>query len=112
MDALDRARALCAALPEVECRSDAYADAYEVRRRAVAYVFEADGVPLLVVNADPDEIRALVASGHPWFAPGSGRNRLGVVLDDGVDWDELAELVADSYRRVAPKRLAALLDQA
>jgi predicted DNA-binding protein (MmcQ/YjbR family) len=30
-------------------------------------------------------------------------------LDFGsVDWDEVAELVLDSYRLVAPKRLAAL----
>jgi hypothetical protein len=27
-----------------------------------------------------------------------------------VDWDEVAELVADAYRTVAPKRLLAELD--
>jgi len=29
---------------------------------------------------------------------------------DRVDWDEVAELVVDSYRLVAPKGLAARLD--
>jgi hypothetical protein len=40
-----------------------------------------------------------------------GRGWLGVYLDvPGVDWDEIAEIVADAYREVAPKRLAAVLD--
>jgi hypothetical protein len=29
-----------------------------------------------------------------------------MVLDDEVDWAEVAELVTESYRIVAPKRLA------
>ena len=40
-----------------------------------------------------------------------GRGWLGVYLDvPGVDWAEIAEIVADAYREVAPKRLAAQLD--
>ena len=40
-----------------------------------------------------------------------GRGWLGVYLDvPGVDWDEIAEIVADAYREVAPKRLTAQLD--
>ena len=36
---------------------------------------------------------------------------LGVYLDvSGVDWEEIAEIVADAYRTVAPKRLVAALD--
>ena len=41
-----------------------------------------------------------------------GRGWLGVYLDvPGVDWTEIAEIVADAYREVAPKRLAAQLDR-
>ncbi len=29
-----------------------------------------------------------------------------------VDWDEIAELVEDAYRMVAPKKLIDLLDEA
>lgn len=36
---------------------------------------------------------------------------VGVWLDGDCDWAELAELLRDSYRLVAPKRLAALLDE-
>ncbi len=34
---------------------------------------------------------------------------VGVYLDGSVDWSELKELLTDSYRLIAPKRLAALL---
>ena len=36
-----------------------------------------------------------------------GRGWIGVRLDRGVDWKEVAALCTDAYRTVAPKRLAA-----
>ncbi len=38
------------------------------------------------------------------------RGWLGVRLDVAVDWDQVAALVEDAYRTVAPRRLAAALD--
>jgi hypothetical protein len=38
------------------------------------------------------------------------RGWLGVRLDRGVDWDEIAAICRDAYRVVAPKTLAAQLD--
>jgi predicted DNA-binding protein (MmcQ/YjbR family) len=38
------------------------------------------------------------------------RGWIGVRLDRGADWAEIAELCEDAYRAVAPARLAALLD--
>jgi hypothetical protein len=35
---------------------------------------------------------------------------MGVVLEEGTDWAEIAELVIDSYRFCAPRKLARLLD--
>jgi predicted DNA-binding protein (MmcQ/YjbR family) len=35
---------------------------------------------------------------------------VGVRLDDGPDWDEVRALVLRSYRLIAPKRLAAMLE--
>jgi hypothetical protein len=40
------------------------------------------------------------------------RGWLGVRLDVCVDWDEIADIVVDAYRVVAPSRLVALLDNA
>lgn len=35
---------------------------------------------------------------------------VGVYLDTDVDWDEIAQIVGDSFRCIAPKRLIAELD--
>jgi hypothetical protein len=56
---------------------------------------------------------ALVASAPERFfrPPYVGhRGWVGVYLDVPVDWDEIAELVTDAYRVVAPRRLVAELD--
>lgn len=42
--------------------------------------------------------------------PGTAQPWLGVRLDVDVDWDELAAIVEDAYRLVAPKKLVAQLD--
>jgi hypothetical protein len=67
-------------------------------------------VPLLVMRVDPDEREVLLSTGRPFFAPRAGRDRIGVLLTDGTDWEEIRELVTESYRILAPKKLTALLD--
>jgi hypothetical protein len=52
----------------------------------------------------------LLSIGHPFFAPRAGRDRIGVLLTDDTDWEEIRELVTESYRVLAPKKLTALLD--
>ena len=49
-------------------------------------------------------------NGHPFFASRAGRDRIVVVLTDDTDWEEIRELVTESYRILAPKKLTALLD--
>jgi hypothetical protein len=66
---------------------------------------------MLVLLASPDERDALLSIGHPFYAPRTGRDRIGVRLTGDIDWEEIRELVTDSYRRLAPKTLTALLDQ-
>ena len=38
-----------------------------------------------------------------------GRDRIGALLTDDTDWAEIAELVTESYRILAPKILIARL---
>jgi len=121
-DIVERIRALCLALPEVTVRVDyslsserSTAHSFDIRRRSfclLVAVRDPAGkpVPLLVLRADPDERDGLLSSGHPFFAPRAGRGRIGVVLTDDTDWTEIRELVTDSYRVLAPKKLSALLD--
>jgi predicted DNA-binding protein (MmcQ/YjbR family) len=64
--------------------------------------------------APPGAQEALVASDPKrFFRPPyvGGRGWLGVYLDVPQDWDEIAELVDDSYRLVAPKRLVKELEE-
>jgi len=66
--------------------------------------------------APPGAQEELVASDpQRFFRPPyvGGRGWLGVYLDaDGVDWDEITEIVTDAYLQVAPKKLAARLGAA
>ena len=118
-----RVQTLCLALPEVTVRVDysrtttrSTAQSFDIRRRSFCLLVAVAGpggepVPRLVVRADPVEREALLSIGHPFFAPRrSGPDRLGVLLADSPDWDEIRELVIESYRRIAPKKLAKLFD--
>ncbi|HEV2237854.1 MAG TPA: MmcQ/YjbR family DNA-binding protein [Ktedonobacterales bacterium] len=63
--------------------------------------------------ASPLAQRALIqAQPQRYFYPPyvGHRGWLGVYLDVPVDWDEIADLVRDAYRVVAPKRALAELD--
>jgi len=121
---VERVRGLCLALPEVAVRVDhsltterSTAQSYEVRRRSFCLLVAHAGptgkpVPLLVLRVDPDEREALLSVGDPFFSPRrSRRDRIGVLLTDDTDWEEVRELVTESYRVLAPKKLTALLDQ-
>jgi hypothetical protein len=119
---LGRVRALCLGLPEVTVRIDeswsrtrSTAQSFDIRRRSFCLLVAKEGrngksVPMLVLRADPDERDALLSFGRPFFAPRAGPGRIGVLLTDDTDWDEIRELVTESYRVLAPKRLTTLLD--
>ena len=115
-DIVERVRTLCLALPEVTVRVDGWAQSFDIRRRSLCLLVAREGpagkpVPLLVLRADPDERQALLSAGRPFFAPRAGRDRIGVLLTDGTDWEEIRELVTESYRVLAPKKLTALLER-
>jgi hypothetical protein len=107
--------ATCLALPEVTRRAEGWARLFNIRRRTFCFLSgreEADGtvVPLLVLRADRHEREVLLAIGHPFSASRAGPDRIEVLLDDKTDWEEIRELVIESYRVLAPKKLIALLD--
>jgi hypothetical protein len=47
----------------------------------------------------------------PFFLPGWWPDIAGVVLDEDSDWYEIAALLTRSYRALAPKKLADLVEQ-
>jgi hypothetical protein len=61
-----------------------------------------EGAQESLVASDPERFFVPPYVGH--------RGWLGVYLDVAVDWEQVAELIDDAYRAVAPKRLVAELE--
>jgi len=106
-----RIRRVLSALPECHEETAWVGTRWQVghssRTATVAHVFGGeDQVFRVVFRAEPDEVIALQHLGPPYFRSGWGRNVVGLVLDDDTDWDELTELLTDSYCVQAPRALA------
>ena len=65
----------------------------------------------LDLRVDRLELAALQRAGPPFFDPPWRPTIVGMVIDDNVDWDEVGELLTESYRMLAPKRLVDALDR-
>lgn len=114
MDAHERVAGICAALPEATSRREGAHVGFEVRGRRFAWFLEdhhGDGRVALNLKVPPGENSVLIDSDPDrFFMPAylGPRGWLGVWLDTGaVDWDRVEQLLVDSYRLTAPKRLAA-----
>lgn len=66
---------------------------------------------MLTVHASGDELVALTHAGPPFFKPLWSPTVVGMVLDARTDWAEVAELVTESYRARAPRRLSSQLEE-
>lgn len=119
-DPVDRLRVICLALPEVTERLSHGEPAWFVRGQKTLATLDdhhhgadhlafwcpaAPGIQELLTGHDPER----------FFRPPyvGGRGWVGVRIDTpggrGPDWEEVADLLHDAYRLVAPKRLAALV---
>ncbi len=107
-----RVRAICLALPEAVEKpfGDHTSPAFRVRDKFFVMVAEdgstmtlkaPKGVQGILINSDPDRFFVPKYVGHIGW--------VGVRLDlpTPPDWDEMAEMITESYCLTAPKRLAA-----
>jgi hypothetical protein len=117
--ALTRLRKLCLALPEAHEVKAWGEPTFRVRKklfamyaapgnhhgggRAAVWIKAGPGNQALMVKASPDRFFV-----PPYVGPSGW---VGVWLDGRPDWSELATLLRDGYRLVAPKRLVTQLDQ-
>ncbi len=62
---------------------------------------------ILTFRSSGLELETLRRTGPPFVAAPWRGDEVGLLLDDGVDWTEVGELLTDSYCLLAPKRLAA-----
>jgi len=103
-------------LPEATRQTLGHHAGFLVRKKTFAYYLNdhhGDGIIAVTGKVLPGDNKALVeAQPDRFYLPAyiGPRGWVALRLDVGaVDWDEVAELVATSYRLVAPKRLAAML---
>ncbi|MEO5874435.1 MAG: MmcQ/YjbR family DNA-binding protein [Streptosporangiaceae bacterium] len=113
-DPLAFVRDLCMALPEVTERISHGEPVWFIRRSFVMYADRHhDDRVAIWCAAPPGAQEAFVGSGPERFfrPPYVGhRGWLGVYLDVAVDRAEIAEIITEAYRQVAPRRLLAELD--
>lgn len=111
---LERLRALCLALPEVTEKISHGEPTWFVRRTFVTFADHHHDDRLAFWCAAPPGVQEELVATDPerFFRPPyvGTRGWVGVRLDVEVDWDEIAELVTDAYRTVAPRKLITLLD--
>jgi len=104
---LQRLRAVFDRFPE--CREeDAWIGVrWRVGQATIAHVFGGEDQRFRITfRTEPTEVMAFQHLGEPYFRAGWGGNVVGLILDDNSDWEELAELLTDSYCIQAPARLA------
>ena len=102
---------ICHRFPEVSSEGDQHI-AFSVRGKKFAYYLEdhhGDGRVALACKAEAGENAVLVASDPArFFMPAyiGPRGWVGLWLDlPDVDWNEVEELAAESYRLTAPERV-------
>jgi hypothetical protein len=123
-------RAACLALPETYEEPAWIGARWLVRRRTFAHLLpveagrspaftravgsDAPAIVLTFRSASP-ELEVLRSMGSPFFPVPWGPDVVGMVLVDGtdraVDWTEVAELLTESYRVRAPRKLREAMDR-
>jgi predicted DNA-binding protein (MmcQ/YjbR family) len=125
-DDVARVASIALALPDAY-EEDAWTGVrWRVRSRTFAHVLvaqegytsayrEMTGVTepttVLTFRSSGDELLALTHAGPPFYRPPWSPTVVGMVLDEDTDWDEVAELVTESYRFCAPQKLRHRLDR-
>lgn len=108
-----RVRAVCLGLPEVHEERAWVGTRWRIRTRTFAQVLgiETDGhvSVVLVFRSEGEELEVLRRAGPPFRELGWGRSAMAMTLDGTTDWDEVRELVTESYCMFAPKKLVARL---
>ncbi len=113
---IDHVRKICLALPEatekiawgeptfrVKDKIFAqYEDNHHNSGRIELWCKAPDGLQATLVAAEPERFFVPKYVGHKGW--------IGIRMEGAVDWAHVAELLRDSYRMTAPKRLLPLLD--
>jgi hypothetical protein len=127
LETVAKLRSVCLGLPEAYEEQAWVGTRWRIRERTFAHVLMVDSgwppayaraarsngpMSVMTFRSSGPELDALSAAGHPFFKPAWFPDIVGMVLDAGIAWDEVAELLTESYRVLAPKKLVELVDRA
>jgi hypothetical protein len=109
---IEKLRKICLALPEAEEQpfGGHTSPAFRVRQKLFVMISEdrtmmtlkaPKGAQAVLVNSDPERFFV------PKYVGSKGWVGVQLNLKKAPDWDELAEMICESYLMTAPKRLAA-----
>ena len=122
---LAKLRLYCLDLPEAYEEQAWTGIRWSVRKKNFAHVLAIEGgwppayaqaantqgpACVLTFRLPPAKIASARFTRAPFFRPVWFPNIAGLFIDAGTDWDEVQALVTDSYRVLAPKKLAARVD--
>lgn len=116
VDVEARLREIALTLPEAYEQQAWKGTRWMVRTKTFAHVLGvkhegADPQVVLSFRSQGEELETLRRAGHPFFVLGWGRDALGLVIDGDTDWDEVRELMTESFCVLAPKKLIARVDR-
>ncbi|MFX4271173.1 MmcQ/YjbR family DNA-binding protein [Propionibacteriaceae bacterium Y1685] len=115
---LARVREICLAMPQAQEKTSHGRPNFFTRKVFASYggVVKGDHhsdthAASVLILPDADHREALLAEPHTYLPAYVGVSGwVGVDLSDDVDWDEIAELVDESYRNTAPVTMIRQLD--
>ena len=124
-EVLAELQSVCLGLPEAYEEKAWVGTRWRIRGQTFAHARDRPGLasgirPSGVLRRSGDRVdlpilrrraAALRTIGHPYFGPPWRSDEVGVLLDDEVDWQEVAELVTESYCVQAPESLARQVDR-
>ncbi len=86
-----------------------------VRKKTFAHVLgvetDESAWVVLTFRSQGEELETLRHVGYPYYVLGWGRDVLGMVIDHDTDWEEVGEIVTESFCVMAPKKLVAVIDR-
>jgi hypothetical protein len=121
-----RLRSICLGLPEAYEEPAWVGVRWRVRKLTFAHILtidqgwppayaqaaESDGpITVMTFRSTIAEIDPRHYAERPFFRPRWWPDIVGMMIEPGADWEEIAQLVTASYCALAPKKLAGLVNR-